>query len=548
VNKPIKEFTFVEIYNNQVRFLFYIALLFLFSNLCLAQKKSQSIKQLENEIDTYNSNGGYNKAVLRIKEFIDTKGTTSPDAFYAYVALSNTYKRIFDYDNVLIYLDSALAQTKKIKTRNNFYLDNYNCLKCFALFDIQHYNEANKIMQDLSKTDFVNIETSKQAYIFMQMAYIDFLEKKYPDAEQLYQKAIIKLKQSSPCDLPIVYGKLIALYAAQKNIVKVDENFKMAFKMADSCGIHKYKLYAVEMMRNSHKDILNDYKRAYRYFDLYDSLNTIYNADAYKSSLRELEVKYESTKKQQAIEIQEKTISAKNRLNAFLFTIIIILILMVLLGLSWQSRKRSMTEQLNTQRFTKQLLAKTEEERKRIAIDLHDSVNNELLLMKIGVESNPFEVKSRIDALIALVRNISRNLHPVMFDELGLQESIEQFANRIQEQNRFILNTEIDYKVCLNTTDELQLYRIIQEAVNNILKYSKAIAAVIKIHQTNSLLHIEIKDNGVGFNVSEKLNAHNSFGLRNIIERSQAINGKATIGSNEKGTIIQITIPINKSN
>ena len=543
--KPFKHSTFVK---KKLKPKHVFIFLLLVACSCFSQNKSAKVQQLENEIATFNTNAQYHKAVILIKQFVDAKESSPEDVFYAYIALSNTYKCIFDYDNVFIYIDSASSQIHNISTNKQFYIDNINCLKAFALFDIQKYDESNVIMLGLIKNNFKNIETSKQAYIIMQMAYIEFLNKNYLTSEELYNKAIVKLKISSQCDLPIVYGKMIALYAQQNNPKKVDASFKKAYRIADSCNIHKYRLYAVEMMRNAQKDVLKDYKTAYRYFDLYDSINTIYNADGFKKSLKELEVKYESAKKQHAIEIQEKTISAKNRLNAILISVIIALALFVLLVYSWQRRKRIALEQKHTIRFTKQLLEKTEEERKRIATDLHDSVNNELLLIQSSVEKNPEGVKSKIDSLINLVRTISRNLHPVMFDELGLQESVEQLAIRVQEHNRFILNTEIEYKNCLTVSDELQVYRIIQEAVNNILKYSQAVAGLIKIKEEKQSLLIEIKDNGKGFNVPQKLNNSNSFGLHNIIERSRAINGTATITSNGNGTIIQIIIPINKTN
>ena len=105
-----------------------------------------------------------------------------------------------------------------------------------------------------------------------------------------------------------------------------------------------------------------------------------------------------------------------------------------------------------------------------------------------------------------------------------------------------MVTADIDYANFLSNSDALQLYRIIQESLSNIIKYSDAIAAKITIVDKTDVLYIEIRDNGKGFNVSEALNGKNAFGLHNIIERSRAIGGEAKITSDENGTIITVKI------
>lgn len=105
-----------------------------------------------------------------------------------------------------------------------------------------------------------------------------------------------------------------------------------------------------------------------------------------------------------------------------------------------------------------------------------------------------------------------------------------------------MVTAEIDYDSVLSSSDELQIYRIVQEALSNIIKYADAIAAKISITENENSIIIEIKDNGKGFNVEETLNSKSSFGLHNIIERSRAIGGQANITSNTNGTIITIDI------
>ncbi len=203
-------------------------------------------------------------------------------------------------------------------------------------------------------------------------------------------------------------------------------------------------------------------------------------------------------------------------------------------------------ERINSLNFTKQLIESIEAERKRIASDLHDSISHELLNLKGSINQDSTLINSKIDTIINDIRGISRNLHPVMFDKIGLVPNIEQLVERIQTQNDFLVNTEITYSGGLCSADELQIYRIIQESLSNIIKYAKAYAAKITISEEKNNLNITIRDNGKGFNVKEILNSGKAFGLHNIIERSRVVGGVAEIESSNKGTIISIEIPLKK--
>lgn len=508
------------------------------------QAKSVQVTQLEKEVYFLNNQAEYEQSFKKITEFLKKNNISNEDAYYGNLFLSETYKRVFDYSNVLVYLDVARNFADKINKDKEYYIDNINTQKAFALFDIKRYNDAAILMNFIEKNNYRNLNSTNKAYIIMQRAYLYQLNKNYVIAEQKYDEAIQVMQTYNRCDLPVIYGKKIALYGLLNKPELMQQCYTLAIKYADSCNITKYHLYAAEMMRNTYKDVLKDYVNGYKYFDKYDSLSTIYKADDFKQKLNELNIKYNTEKKEAELILSKEIITSNNRYMAFLISGLLVALLIIALGLTIYKRKKIEIEQKHTQIFTKQLFNKTEEERKRIAFDIHDGVNNELLLIKNSLQITDETTKNKIDNLMNTVRIISRNLHPVLFEEVGLQESIEQLVERVQENNKFILNTEIDYKGCLTSADELQLYRIIQESVNNIIKYSKAEAAIITINQYKEKLIVEIKDNGKGFNVNETLANKKSFGLHNIIERSKAINGNASITSNQNGTTIKIEIPI----
>ena len=286
----------------------------------------------------------------------------------------------------------------------------------------------------------------------------------------------------------------------------------------------------------------NDFKSALNYEQEIRKVNDSMGNSEMQEKIIELETKYQTEKKQQQINLQETTIANKNTTIALLISLFIGILLTVIVFITRQKQKKLQTEKLNVQQYTKQLLEKTEEERKRIASDLHDSVSHELLSLKNLFEQTSEISNAKIDSIINDIRIISRNLHPIMFDKIGLKESVIQLVERTQLSNNFMVTADIDYKLNLPAATELQLYRIIQEALTNIIKYANAVAAKVTIVENKSGICIEIKDNGIGFDVEAALNGKTAFGLHNIIERGRAIGGETKIISTNKGTVVTIDI------
>ncbi|MBA4851867.1 sensor histidine kinase [Emticicia sp. BO119] len=286
-----------------------------------------------------------------------------------------------------------------------------------------------------------------------------------------------------------------------------------------------------------------NYKAAMKYLKNAQTAQDSVSNKALRIKVKEFDRKYQTEKKEQQIELQHKELTQKNTFIALLIASIIGLIAAASAYYLWQRQKTLKLEKESSANFTRQLLENTEEERKRIAGDLHDSISHELLNLKSSLSKDTKAVSSKIDTIINDIRGISRNLHPVMFDKIGLVPNIEQLVERIQNQHNFFISTDVNYTGSLSSANELQIYRIIQETLSNIIKYANAHAAKITINEQPTYILIEIKDNGKGFHVKETLNSGKAFGLHNIIERSRVIGGEAHINSSADGTVITIHIP-----
>ena len=243
--------------------------------------------------------------------------------------------------------------------------------------------------------------------------------------------------------------------------------------------------------------------------------------------------------------LQVQTLAEKNALNALLLASLVVILLSFTIFTLWQRQEQTQRARESQVQFTQQLLQNIEEERGRIARDLHDGISPELITLKRTLsEQTTATSAQRIDRIINDIRQISRNLHPVMLQSIGLKIGLESLCEQFGQNERLFVSHDIDYPKTLSPNAELQLFRIVQEALTNALKYANAEAANVHIVSENKTLKIEIKDNGKGFDVPNTLNGSKAFGLHSILQRSKVIGGEATIHSTEKGTTIKIIVPI----
>lgn len=282
----------------------------------------------------------------------------------------------------------------------------------------------------------------------------------------------------------------------------------------------------------------NDYANAFHYLvEKYRIRDSSWMNDT-KLNLIYLDKKFQLERKEKLIAQQQLKIEQNRSLLYAILSVILILLFTWIIIFIRKKRKRAEQEVFIQEQFTFQLLQNTEEERSRIANELHDSVNHELLTIKNALVSGKTVDIEQVAGLIEEVRSISRNLHPAVLETIGLEASIEQLCERLSENGLFT-TCEIEYDQPLDKNSELQIYRIIQESLNNTLKHGKADAAKVDIVQTATNISVEIKDNGLGFNVEKQINNPRSFGLQSILQRAKSISGTIIISSSEKGSIIQ---------
>ncbi|TCT12252.1 two-component system sensor histidine kinase DegS [Natranaerovirga pectinivora] len=219
----------------------------------------------------------------------------------------------------------------------------------------------------------------------------------------------------------------------------------------------------------------------------------------------------------------------------------------------------------NNEIFGIKILEAQENERQRIAREMHDGpaqsltnlVHKTELCIKL-IDKDPIRtslelqsLKSVIRSTIDDIRRIIYNLRPMSIDDLGLIPTIERYIDKIQEETTFTIELKVNNnEYNINSIINLTLFRIIQESLNNIIKYAKATNVTIMITYNKESIELEIVDNGVGFNINDYKNnkeINKGFGLSMMKERVYLLSGHIDIQSTiNKGTKYYVMVPTNK--
>ena len=192
--------------------------------------------------------------------------------------------------------------------------------------------------------------------------------------------------------------------------------------------------------------------------------------------------------------------------------------------------------------FSRQLIESQENERMRIATELHDGLGQNLLVIKnralFGMaepengelaQKQLGEISGMASQAISEVRAIARNLRPYQLDRLGLTLAIESIITGVSTSSNLAITSEIDsIDNVLSSEGEINLYRIIQEAVNNIIKHSGATKATVMVKRVGNAIDVTIQDNGKGFDAQSPAAG---LGLLSISERARILGGRIEIES-----------------
>lgn len=217
-----------------------------------------------------------------------------------------------------------------------------------------------------------------------------------------------------------------------------------------------------------------------------------------------------------------------------------------------ESRSQLELRTLELQRLSGQLLRVQDEERRRIARELHDDLGQHLVALKMLVEKNANpdpELKNLASSALLKVRNLSYLLHPPLLDESGLLPAIHWYIEGFKKRSELMIS--FDYKPStfprLAKDVEVAIFRVIQEALTNVYRHSGSKDARVEIHQQVDRVTVRVRDFGKGIEANNSNNGipiETGAGVGGMRERLKQFGGDLKMSRAEPGTLVEAIIPL----
>lgn len=444
---------------------------------------------------------------------------------------------------------------------------NYNYLFKFS---------QSRSMLDKAKVILANHPKSdiQPRYYYSEGNYFEGLHQ-YKSALKSYDKGIAigkELKMSY-----LVQSLLIQKYSALKNL----KDYKTAQQILDSVAKDNDFMSSANNRKSIYKQQaqnnfrLGNIKTAYGWLERHGKLNDSLYKSKINTDINALEAKFRSAENKKRISeltaANEKVkFEAKNRLLMnWLLGAVSLFLAFVLIGgfLFFQNRKKlkelnyrqelKYIDQQYQVKLTRAMINGQDEERKRVARDLHDGLGGMLAAVKINIsgwaaksrltdDQELSSIVSRLDSSITELRSIAGNLMPASLLKFGLKVSLRDLCELFMSDN-----LAIDFQ-CMGVIDRLPvdqqmtIYRIVQELLNNVVKHSKAKNVLLQcsLYQNNFMITIE--DDGVGFDIGS-LKGKEGMGISNIKTRVAYLGGKLEFVSSDNGQGTNINIELKVS-
>jgi len=421
---------------------------------------------------------------------------------------------------------------------------------CLVLIQEKKFNEADSIFQ--SVLDYLSIQGNplELASVYVNMGNINNALNYHQKAIQNYDKAIAVLSTHNfnSALIKAYAGKAFTLikikkYAdAEDCIIKIESIIKHRYNLENRATLYQVK-YNLLFTQNK----INEAHAAYLVLtQVNDSISSINNSKQlnelylqYKVKDHEIELK---KSKIDNLELSQKFEKEKYYLNLSL-SIAVIIILSVLLGsfIYISNLKRSKQEERS-----KILIKGIDEERTRIARDLHDDLGPALSLIKnyLSLLKSPKneetikDIQTKVDTAMNLTRNISKRIFPTILEKVGLERSLADLLEQTQTISNIICSFEFNPEFeKLSLEQKTHLFRISSECINNTLKHAQATALKIELTKNDKNYLFIYRDNGIGIN--EKMS--HGVGLSSINQRANILGGSLKITNGEaRGSIITI--------
>lgn len=355
------------------------------------------------------------------------------------------------------------------------------------------------------------------------------------------------------------------VYKAEKNFTAARNMLQQGLEMENNFPLSKNRKQILFDLAETEK-LSGNTEAAYRYLMQYALLSdSIYDKQT-KTAIEALEARFRTAEKEkQILSLEHEKKERKFQILLLLAVVALLSLIAIITIMRLQYRKkmaarRETAHQAELERIEKEkqlsnyaaLMEGQEQERQRVARDLHDGLGCELSAIKLGLSGIAAEnasqelllkqVTDKLDASIRELRLISRNMMPESLLTLGLEEALNDLCSSVMTPQLRLVYNAYNIDPALPRASQIMIYRMIQEIINNAVKHANATEIMLQCSQEEDSFFITVEDNGKGFDI----NGHQSkgIGLKNIRNRVDYFHGQLQIESSSEGTFINIELHV----
>lgn len=539
-------------------------------NLVIAEKNHDDVllaKAYNNITAVYNHFGNYKQAIdyslkcLALSE----KLKDSIDFAARYATVSNTYLNLKQNDKTIFYSKKAIELALQFDQKEELWAGLNNIGSGYSG---QHKMDS-AIYFGMKQLDFAKKENYTEGIIYasINLCYRNFLNGDLRGVEETL--VVLKKFESQTADKTII----AEIYVAKALGYILKANYTPAKLLLDSSIDLAIKVNAESALGNAYNTYAKLYfmqkkvKEAENYAYKYDSVQSVANLKELNFYIEDLGIQYETEKKDLQIKEQQSALQQRRMLNYLFAGTALSLLIIAGLGYgNFKHRQKLQQAKINELETEKQLTATEavlkgeEQERTRLAKDLHDGLGGMLSGIKFSLSNmkenlimtpdnaQAFERSiDMLDSSIQEMRRVAHNMMPEVLLRYGLKTALEEFCNEINRSGAIHTNYQfIGTNASIDQTVAVTVYRIVQELVNNAIKHANAQNALVQLHVADQekLLTITIEDDGKGFDKNLLIQSR-GMGWSNIQNRVEFLKGKIDVNSEPgKGTSVLIEINI----
>lgn len=212
-----------------------------------------------------------------------------------------------------------------------------------------------------------------------------------------------------------------------------------------------------------------------------------------------------------------------------------------------ESRKLIELRTLELQKLSAEVLQVQDQERRRIARELHDDLGQQLSLLKMILSRGANEEASEIaSSALASVRNLSYLLHPPLLDETGLRAALDWFVEGVKKRSGVEIALMIRPQTFPRLSGEIEttIFRVIQEALTNVVRHAQSESARVEIEKQGDAVIVRVRDFGKGLPIDILEGKKLGVGIAGMRERIRQFGGELTVTRSEPGTLVEAKIPL----